>query len=81
MTSKKITIKDGQSNNETELPVLRLHIGPKCCRHKSIRKKLGYLSHDPGFIATSSCLLNITFIDGNEGKLWYKICYPIEELA
>jgi citrate synthase len=31
-------------------------------------------------MATSSCESKITFIDGNEGKLWYR-GYPIEELA
>ena len=31
-------------------------------------------------MATSSCESKITFIDGNEGKLWYR-GFPIEELA
>ena len=80
MTSKKITIKDGQSNNEIELPVLDSILGPNVVDIRSLEKNLGYLSHDPGFIATSSCESKITFIDGNEGKLWYR-GYPIEELA
>ncbi|MEL0103002.1 MAG: citrate synthase [Gammaproteobacteria bacterium] len=80
MTSKKITIKDGQSNNETELPVLDSILGPNVVDIRALEKNLGYLSHDPGFIATSSCESKITFIDGNEGKLWYR-GYPIEELA
>ena len=80
MTSKKITIQDGQSNNETELPVLDSILGPNVVDIRALEKNLGYLSHDPGFIATSSCESKITFIDGNEGKLWYR-GYPIEELA
>ena len=80
MTSKKITIKDGQSNNEIELPVLDSILGPNVVDIRSLEKNLGYLSHDPGFMATSSCESKITFIDGNEGKLWYR-GYPIEELA
>ena len=80
MTSKKITIKDGQSNIEIELPVLDSILGPNVVDIRSLEKNLGYLSHDPGFIATSSCESKITFIDGNEGKLWYR-GYPIEELA
>jgi len=80
MTNKKITIKDGQSNNETELPVLDSILGPNVVDIRALEKNLGYLSHDPGFIATSSCESKITFIDGNEGKLWYR-GYPIEELA
>ena len=80
MTNKKITIIDGQSNNETELPVLDSILGPNVVDIRALEKNLGYLSHDPGFMATSSCESKITFIDGNEGKLWYR-GYPIEELA
>ena len=80
MTDKKITIKDGQSNNEIELPVLDSILGPDVVDIRSLEQNLGYLSHDPGFMATSSCERKITFIDGNEGKLWYR-GFPIEELA
>ena len=80
MTNKKITIKDGQSNNEAELQVLESILGPDVVDIRALEKDLGYLSHDPGFMATSSCESKITFIDGNEGKLWYR-GYPIEELA
>ena len=80
MSSKKITIKDGQSNNEIELPVLDSILGPNVVDIRALEKNLGYLSHDPGFISTSSCESKITFIDGNEGKLWYR-GFPIEELA
>ena len=80
MTNKKITIKDGQTDNEIELPVLDSILGPNVVDIRALEKNLGYLSHDPGFIATSSCESKITYIDGNEGKLWYR-GYPIEELA
>lgn len=80
MKDKKITIKDGQSGNEIDLPVLDSILGPNVVDIRSLEKDLGYLSHDPGFIATSSCESKITYIDGNEGKLWYR-GYPIEELA
>ena len=55
-------------------------LGPNVVDIRALEKNLGYLSHDPGFMATSSCESKITFIDGNEGKLWYR-GYPIEELA
>ena len=80
MADKKITIKDGQSDNEIDLPVLDSILVPNVVDIRALEKNLGYLSHDPGFIATSSCESKITFIDGNEGKLWYR-GYPIEELA
>ena len=80
MTNKKITIKDAESNKEIDLPILESVLGPNVVDIKSLEKNLGLLSHDPGFLATSSCESKITFIDGNEGKLWYR-GYPIEELA
>ena len=80
MTNKKITIKDSESNKEIDLPILESVLGPNVVDIKSLEKNLGLLSHDPGFLATSSCESKITFIDGNEGKLWYR-GYPIEELA
>ena len=69
-----------KSDNEIDLPVLDSILGPNVVDIRALEKNLGYLSHDPGFIATSSCESKITFIDGNEGKLWYR-GYPIEELA
>ena len=80
MTDKKITIKHAESNKEIDLPILESILGPNVVDIKSLEKNLGFLSHDPGFLATSSCESKITFIDGNKGKLWYR-GYPIEELA
>ena len=80
MTNKKIIIKDINLNKEIDLPILESILGPNVVDIRSLEKNLGLLSHDPGFLATSSCESKITFIDGNEGKLWYR-GYPIEELA
>ena len=40
----------------------------------------GLLSYDPAFNNTASCRSAITFIDGDNGILWYR-GYPIEQLA
>ena len=40
----------------------------------------GYMSYDPGFIVTASCMSNITYIDGAKGELLYR-GYKIEDLA
>lgn len=40
----------------------------------------GYFSYDPGFVATASCNSAITYIDGEQGLLYYR-GYPIEQLA
>lgn len=40
----------------------------------------GYFTHDPGFMATSSCESQITFIDGGKGILQHR-GYAIDDLA
>jgi len=40
----------------------------------------GLLAYDPAFTNTASCRSAITFIDGDNGVLWYR-GYPIEQLA
>jgi len=40
----------------------------------------GLLSYDPAFNNTASCRSAITYIDGDNGILWYR-GYPIEQLA
>jgi citrate synthase len=37
-------------------------------------------TYDPGFLSTAACNSKITFIDGDEGLLYYR-GYPIEQLA
>ena len=78
--NKKITIKDSERDIEVEFPILESALGPNVIDVRAFEKELGYLTHDPGFMSTSSCESKITFIDGNEGKLWYR-GYPIEVLA
>ena len=73
-------IKIIHNSEEVELPILDSTIGPSVIDIRALEAKFGYLSHDPGFISTSSCESKITFIDGKEGKLWYR-GYPIEQLA
>ncbi|MBB4657700.1 citrate synthase [Parvularcula dongshanensis] len=47
---------------------------------RTLTKKTGKFTFDPGFTSTASCESKITFIDGNEGVLLYR-GYPIEQLA
>ena len=46
----------------------------------TLRSSTGYITLDPGFGNTGSCMSNITFINGEEGILRYR-GYPIESLA
>lgn len=46
----------------------------------SLRELTGYITLDPGYQNTGSCLSSITYIDGEQGILRYR-GYPIEQLA
>ncbi len=47
---------------------------------QKLRAETGYISFDPGFGNTGSCLSSITYVEGAEGILQYR-GYPIEDLA
>lgn len=55
-------------------------MGNKQIDVRKLLTEAGYLSYDPGFIVTSSCMSNITYIDGAKGELLYR-GYKIEDLA
>mmetsp|Transcript_40747 Transcript_40747/g.39348 ORF Transcript_40747/g.39348 Transcript_40747/m.39348 type:complete len:149 (-) Transcript_40747:1031-1477(-) len=63
-----------------ELPILEGNEGPMSVDARSLHQKVGYYTFDPGFTSTASCISAITYIDGEEGKLWYR-GYSIDELA
>src|SRR5512147_433034 len=71
-----LTMDDGRS---IELPILSGTLGPEVVDMRGI-SKLGIFTYDPAFMATASCSSAITFIDGDEGLLYYR-GYPIEQLA
>jgi len=71
-----LTLDDGRS---IELPILSGTLGPDVVDVRTINQ-LGVFTYDPSFTATASCTSTITFIDGDEGLLYYR-GYPIEQLA
>jgi citrate synthase len=80
--SKKPTKATITFDNDTapiELPVLSGSLGNDVIDIRSLAKH-GVFTYDPGFMSTAACQSNITFIDGEEGLLYYR-GYPIEELA
>jgi citrate synthase len=72
----KLTLDDGRS---VDFPILSGTLGPQVVDIRSI-SKLGLFTYDPAFMATASCMSDITFIDGDAGLLYYR-GYPIEQLA
>lgn len=62
-----------------ELPVLSGSLGNDVIDIRTLGKH-GVFTYDPGFMSTAACNSSITFIDGEQGLLYYR-GYPIEELA
>ncbi len=68
MDTAKLTI-----NNQTyDLPVITGTMNEKAVDISELRKKTGYITLDPGYQNTGSCLSDITFIDGEKGILKYR---------
>ena len=75
-----VTITDNRNGNSFELPILEGSCGPDVIDISTLYKKSGFFTHDPGFVATSSCDSAITFIDGEKGILLHR-GYPIADLT
>lgn len=65
---------------EYEFPVICGTEGEKAIDITSLRQKTGYITMDPGFANTGSCISSITFMNGEEGILRYR-GIPVEQLA
>ena len=63
-----------------ELPIIKGSEGPDVVDISSLYNELQLFTYDPGFSVTASCYSNITFIDGEAGRLLYR-GYPIQSLA
>lgn len=72
-----ITLPDGST---ASFPVLKGTEGPAVIDIRALYQKLGVFTLDPGFTSTSSCVSSITYIDGDQGELWYR-GYRIQDLA
>lgn len=66
--------------DEFELPVRTPTAGPDVIDIRSLYAKTGMFTYDPGYMSTASCDSEITFIDGEAGKLLHR-GYRIEHLA
>ena len=55
-------------------------LGPNVVDISDLYDDVGVFTYDPGFTSTAACESKITFIDGDEGLLYYR-GYPIEQLA
>jgi citrate synthase len=62
------------------LPVIIGSEGEKAIDISSLRAETGFITLDPGYANTGSCLSAITFMDGEKGILRYR-GIPVEQLA
>jgi citrate synthase len=77
--SVKATLSFSDGRPSVEMPLLKGQIGPDVMDIRPVANS-GIFTYDPGFLATASTKSAITFIDGDEGLLYYR-GYPIEQLA
>ena len=59
-------------DTEIELNLIEGTVGPSAIDIRTLYKKTGLLTYDPGFMSTASCSSAITFIDGEKGILRYR---------
>ncbi len=63
-----------------ELPVITGSEGEKAIDISTLRQNTGFITLDPGYANTGSCISDITFMDGEKGVLRYR-GIPVEQLA
>ncbi len=68
------------NGNEIQLPVITGSEGEKAIDITRLRAETGFITMDPGYANTGSCLSSITFMDGEKGILRYR-GIPVEQLA
>src|SRR5690242_3094659 len=74
MAKESVTLTDNRTGRSCELPIVEGAV------RASGLHALGLVSYDPAFMNTASTRSSITYIDGDNGVLWYR-GYPIEQLA
>ncbi|QOY54666.1 citrate synthase [Candidatus Sulfurimonas marisnigri] len=80
MSKDTITLTNNRDGKSYEFPILDATVGPSVVDISTLYKEMGIFTYDEGYTSTASCKSNITFIDGEEGKLMYR-GYNIEYLA
>ena len=80
MNKNTVTMIDNRTGKNIELPILESTIGPNVIDISSLYKESGMFTFDRGYTSTASCRSEITYIDGDKGKLMYR-GYDISYLA
>ncbi len=67
-------------DQELELDVITDNMGNHSINISSLRSDSGYITYDPGYMNTGSCMSSICYINGEKGILRYR-GYDIEDLV
>lgn len=73
----KIIFSDGK---EFDTDIITDNMGEKSINITKLRSQTGYITYDPGYVNTGSCLSSICYINGEKGILNYR-GYAIEDLV
>ncbi len=68
------------NGRQIQLPVITGSEGEKAIDITRLRAETGFITMDPGYANTGSCMSSITFMDGEKGILRYR-GIPVEQLA
>ena len=80
MSKNTITVTDNRNGNNYEFNIMDGTVGPSVVDISSFYKETGMFTYDDGYTSTASCQSEITYIDGDLGKLMYR-GYDISYLA
>jgi citrate synthase len=76
-----LSITDNRTGKTYEIPITDGTIAaPDLRQIKTSDDDFGLMTYDPAFMNTASCRSAITYIDGDNGVLWYR-GIPIDQLA
>ena len=75
-----VTLIDNHNSKEYEFNIIDASVGPSVVDISTFYKETGMFTYDEGYTSTASCKSNITYIDGEAGKLMYR-GYDISYLA
>jgi citrate synthase len=72
MSKDTVTLTNNRDGKTYEFPILDATVGPSVVDISSMYKETGMFTYDEGYTSTASCRSDITYIDGEKGKLMYR---------
>ncbi|HUH42956.1 MAG TPA: citrate synthase [Sulfurimonas sp.] len=80
MSKDTVTLTNNRDGKSYEFPILDATVGPSVIDISTLYKETKMFTYDEGYTSTAPCKSEITYIDGDAGKLMYR-GYDIAYLA